>query len=232
MVSRRRSTTAWLAGGSVPASKITLTSYGRIRCSPPSGPGAPAPGPRWTGAGLYLSSGPAVRPTRRRTWYSTARAVQTGASDRRVPDRCHRRRRGSDPLVQLRRSVVGLRVLREVPGPDVGSEGRHRRRCGLAEPRVLPHELGNRARPEAEEVVEDQDLAVAVRASPDPDRGDGQLLGDPCRDDVGDALEHHREAPRVAQGVRGVEQRAGAVGVPRLHTVAPHRQDGLRREPE
>ena len=97
---------------------------------------------------------------------------------------------------------------------------------------VLADELRERAVPEPEEVVEDEHLAVGRGPGADPDRRDRELRGDPRGEDVGHALEHEGEAPRVLQRVRVLQEPLRVLEVLALDAVAPHRVDGLGREAE
>ena len=83
---------------------------------------------------------------------------------------------------------------------------------------------------EVEEVVEDEDLAVAVGAGADADGGDAGLRGDAGGEFAGDAFEDDGDGAGVFEraGVGG-EAVDGVEGLA-LHAIAAHAVDGLRRE--
>src|SRR5580704_15490807 len=73
--------------------------------------------------------------------------------------------------------VVRLGIGREGAGADVVAVGADGAGDDLAGVGVLAREFGRRAESEAEEIVGDKDLAVAVGAGTDADRWDTKL---PC----------------------------------------------------
>ena len=84
--------------------------------------------------------------------------------------------------------------------------------------------------------MEDEHLAVAVRAGADADGRDLQLGGDLRGEVERDALEDHGEGAGLLHRTRVVEHAlalAGAVTVAAsLHAVAAHAMDRLRCEPD
>ena len=85
---------------------------------------------------------------------------------------------------------------------------------------------------QAQEVVEDEHLAVAAGPGADADGGDVHLVGDPGGDHVGDALEDDGEAPGGGQGLGVVHEGLGGGRVAGLDPVAAHGVDRLGGEPE
>src|SRR5713101_7928140 len=75
----------------------------------------------------------------------------------------------------------------------------------LSEFGVLADELRDVVRVEPEDVLDDEDLGVAMRSRADADGGDSQCLGDPLPERVGDAFEHDRERAGLLQGFGIVE---------------------------
>src|SRR5439155_1624042 len=105
-----------------------------------------------------------------------------------------------------------------------------------AELRVALGEAGRPVGREAEEVVQDEYLAVAAHARADPDGRDGELGRDLAGEVERDALEHDGEGARRLDGARVVQDAlalARAVsGATALHAVAAHTVDGLRGQPD
>jgi len=134
-----------------------------------------------------------------------------------------------------RRSLPGTRgprTPRARPGADVGGERRDRLARGAAELGVAAHEARRDPLLEAEQVVEDQHLAVAGCTRSDADRRDRQPVADFACQRRGDALEHQRERPRLLAGDGGVEQGGAGLGAAPLHLEATEAVDRLRRQPE
>src|SRR5439155_1676802 len=120
----------------------------------------------------------------------------------------------------------------ESAGLHVGDVALERLADGLGQARVTANELGLVAQEQAEQVVAHEHLAVAADPRADADRRDRErarhLRAQPGRD----ALEHDREATGLLQHLR-LAQQALLIGLAaRLHLVAAHRQDGVRRETE
>src|SRR4029453_16244229 len=69
-------------------------------------------------------------------------------------------------------------------------------------------ELGGEAVEEAQHVVEDEHLAARAWTGTDPDRGNGEVLGDVGGEAIRNALEDEREAARVLKSQRVIEERA------------------------
>ena len=99
--------------------------------------------------------------------------------------------------------------------------------CG-SELGVLPDEFGMKALEHSQQVVDDQDLSVAVRAGADADRRDRQLGGDLGGQLAGDALEDDAERAGVGDRVGVGEELVGRA----LNLVSPHPPDGLRPQPD
>src|SRR6266508_5751689 len=72
----------------------------------------------------------------------------------------------------LRRDI-GLFRVREVPAANIPRERPGRLLDCRGEVRIAAHEAGGDPSGQAHDVVEDEDLAVAGSARPDPDRRDG-----------------------------------------------------------
>ena len=83
---------------------------------------------------------------------------------------------------------------------------------------------------EAQDVVEDQHLAVAVRTGPDADGRNLHGLGDHGGHQSGHALQHDREAAGVGEGLGRVNQVQGGRGVAALHLVSTHGVHRLGRQ--
>src|SRR5882672_3962373 len=88
--------------------------------------------------------------------------------------------------------MIGLYVRREFPRCKILLERLDRLGHYLGYIGVLAHELGGLTR-EADQVVEDQDLTIAVRAGTDADRGHGNFGGDHGRDFAWHALKDDSE---------------------------------------
>src|SRR5438132_6808275 len=97
--------------------------------------------------------------------------------------------------------VERLRLLvGETPGADVVEVMRDGRARLVAEVGVAADELRGEVVVEAEEIVEDQHLPVAVRAGADADGRRGDALGDHRRQLGGAALQHDGEAAGLSEG--------------------------------
>src|ERR671926_1536643 len=121
------------------------------------------------------------------------------------------------------------RVGGERVGVFVGREGARAHVVGvslerpvhrLAEVRVLAHEARARlAEGEAEQVVRDEYLRVAVRPRADADGRDVERGRHLARDLARDDFEHDGEGARLLQGERVLDERARRVGRLRLQAV-------------
>src|SRR5215213_5736443 len=117
---------------------------------------------------------------------------------------------------------VGFVVGREGAGAHVFGVGLYGLVDGFAHVRVLPYEARARlAEGEAEEVVRDQYLRVAVGARADAYRGDVKRLGHGARYLARDDFEDDREDARLFERQRVFDERARRVGSLRLKSVAP-----------
>ena len=97
---------------------------------------------------------------------------------------------------------------------------------------IAADKLGGRRKGQVEQVVEDEDLAVAVGTGANADGGNGQLGGDLRGHFAGNALEHDGAGAGFGQGQRvGLELQHGLRGA-RLHAVAAHAMNALRGEAE
>jgi hypothetical protein len=126
--------------------------------------------------------------------------------------------------------MVGLGVGWEGTGADVVAVGAD---CGgddFAEVCVLAGEFWRSVEGEAEEVVGDEDLAVAVGAGADSDRGDLEFAGDLRGEFAGDGFKDDGEGACRLDGVGVAEELFGGVGGLTLDAEAAEGVDGLGRE--
>ena len=94
--------------------------------------------------------------------------------------------------------------------------------------------LRNRGRKsgfESERIREHQDLTIAVHAGTDPDRRDGEFLGDPSRNRPHHELDDDGKAPRSLQRPRLVEEPLRITWAPALDSRSSDRVHGLGNEP-
>jgi hypothetical protein len=131
---------------------------------------------------------------------------------------------------QRRFAVEGVRLGRELAGPDLGLELRHGGRDVAAELGVALHELGLEVGVHAEEVVDDQHLAVALHARADADGGDGQLRGDDARQLHRHALQHDGVGAGLLDGLGVAQDGPRALRVLALDLEAAHGVHRLGRE--
>src|SRR5439155_27146084 len=90
----------------------------------------------------------------------------------------------------------------------------------LAEFGVLADELGDVVRIQAEDVLDDEHLGIAVGSGADADRGDAQRLRHALAERSGDRLQHNRESTRVFQRPRIGEDLLRRLVAAALHPVA------------
>ncbi len=135
--------------------------------------------------------------------------------------------------VALLWQVVAFRVRRKCPLRHIVAiafNGGAKERSRVA---VLAHELGRLGEAQVDEVVEDENLSVAVGSGADTDGRDGELGGDALGDLARHAFEHDRGRSRHAPARR--ESRSefvdGAQSLS-LHRIAAHAMYRLRREPD
>jgi peptidoglycan/xylan/chitin deacetylase (PgdA/CDA1 family) len=95
---------------------------------------------------------------------------------------------------------------------------------------VLADKLGRRGEGEVDEVVEDEDLAVAVRAGADADGGNGQLGGDGGGDFAGNAFEYDCAGSGIGQGESVCLELEHGFSGAGLDAVAAHAVNALRSE--
>ena len=126
--------------------------------------------------------------------------------------------------------VVGLGVGWERAVADVVAVGADGGGDEFADVGVLAGEFRRRVEGEAEEVVDDKDLAVAVGAGADADRGDVQLASDLRGEFARDGFEDYGEGACGFYGVRVAEELFGGVGGFALDAIAAEGVDGLGRE--
>ena len=126
--------------------------------------------------------------------------------------------------------VVGLGVRWEGAGADVVAVGADGAGDDFAEVGVLAREFWRRIEGEAEEIVGDENLAVAVGAGADSYCGNLQLAGDLRGEFAGDGFEDDGEGASGFDGVGVAEELFGGVGGLALDAVATDGVDGLGRE--
>ena len=102
----------------------------------------------------------------------------------------------------------------------------------LRQVRVLLDEARRVALVEAEQVVPDEHLSVAVHACADADRRHGQRLGDPRRNRGRHGLEHDREAAGSLERERVLVEPHRLLGRPALRLEAAEHRRRLGRQPE
>ena len=126
--------------------------------------------------------------------------------------------------------VVGLGVGGEGAGADVVAVGADGGGDDFAEVGVLAGEFWRRVEGEAEEIVGDEDLAVAIGAGADSDCGNLQLAGDLRGELAGDGFEDDGESASGFDGVGVAEELFGGVSGLALDAIAAEGVDGLGRE--
>src|SRR5437588_1026575 len=133
----------------------------------------------------------------------------------------------SDDLERARVAVLGVRenALGHLRGIAAGSLDHL-----LPEVRVGLDEARLAAGGQAQQVVDDEHLAVAARSGADPDGGDGQGRGDLAGERRGDTLEHDAERPRRFQLTGVLEDPGGDLGVLALDLEAAQPVHALRRQ--
>ena len=136
------------------------------------------------------------------------------------------------PDTRLTRQMVGLSVSRKGGAADIvtvganGLERSARRHCNSGA-RIWPEGEG-----ESGEIVEDQNLAIALGTGADADGGGCDCSGDAGGDFARNAFQHQRGNPgSVERGGVG-EQRVDGMRGFALHLVAAHAVHGLGSEPD
>src|SRR5205823_13879639 len=117
-------------------------------------------------------------------------------------------------------AVERLRIGREAAVADVAEELLEGALHVGADLRVLAHELRRVAVVHAEDVVVDEDLAVAERAGADADRRNGQPLADERAELRRNAFEDEREAAGMLERESFVDQSPRVVRVLALQLEA------------
>jgi hypothetical protein len=97
---------------------------------------------------------------------------------------------------------------------------------------VAADEFGGRGEGEVEQVVKDEDLAVAIGAGSDADGGDGQLGGDGGGHLAGNAFEDDSACPGFGEGVSVGLELVDGLGRAGLDAIAAHAVEALRSEAE
>ena len=97
---------------------------------------------------------------------------------------------------------------------------------------VLSHKLGYEVVLHAQQVMQDQHLAIATRASADADSWDVKCSGDQIADLAGHTFEHNRKAACGLQRLGFVDQEVGCLGTFTLNSEATHCVHRLRRKPD
>ena len=118
-----------------------------------------------------------------------------------------------------------------VTGPDLVRVGLRTFEEYAAYVGVLLDEASHPSTTQAESVLPDQHLGVAVHTRADADRRDGQLLGHLPGDVARNHLHHHCEGPGGLDGPGVVEQPLAGVATA-LDAVAAEGVLALRREPD
>src|SRR5262249_45149537 len=111
------------------------------------------------------------------------------------------------PVRILRPQEKRVRVVGELAGPHLAHVAADRLLGGAPELRVAFHELGNEPIEETEDVVQYENLPVAVASGPDADRRDRQAEGDLRREVERYAFEDDREGAGVLNG-EGIREQA------------------------
>src|SRR5229473_1646897 len=102
----------------------------------------------------------------------------------------------------------------------------------LTEFGVLADELRDVVRVQAEDVLNDEHLRVAMRSGTDADGGNGQRLRDPQAQCAWNRLQHNRKRARLFQGFGIVEDLLGRLIAAALHAVAAKLVDEGWRQPQ
>jgi hypothetical protein len=128
--------------------------------------------------------------------------------------------------------VIALLVRGEGAVLDVFAivlDGGADQRAGVG---IAAHKLGRRREGQVQQVVEDEDLAVAIGPGADADGGNGQLGGNGRGHFARNAFQHDGAGSGIGQGVRvGLELQDGFGGAG-LHAVAAHAVNALRSQAE
>src|SRR6266545_4358477 len=128
------------------------------------------------------------------------------------------------------RSVIGMSVVREDARGHLVAEGLDRARDLASEVGVRLDELRIRPVAEPEEVGDHQNLPIAVRTRPDPDRRDAQGIGDLGGKGRGNSLQDQGEDAGLLQGVGLVEEPPGILLASPLDPVPAHCVHRLRSQ--
>src|SRR5687768_7418858 len=126
--------------------------------------------------------------------------------------------------------AVGVTGFRIAARSDVGRVRLEGGADRAGQRRVLLDEAWQVAGRQPEQVVPDQDLAVASATGADPNRGDLEGLGDMRGNRGGDRLEHHGKAARALERARTVEDDPRAFSRSPLRAIAAQQRNRLWRE--
>src|SRR5882672_5459715 len=112
---------------------------------------------------------------------------------------------------------------------SIAGDGVFDRRAGF---RVALDEARRKAGEQADQVMEYENLTVAMRACADADGRDGDALGDQTRERRRHQLQHHAPAAGALERLRAFQDAPRVLLVLALQLVAAERRRGLRREPD
>src|SRR6267378_2911783 len=109
----------------------------------------------------------------------------------------------------------------------IAGDGVFDRRAGF---RVALDEARRKAGKQADQVMEYENLTVAMRACADADGRDGNALGDQARERRRHQLQHHPPAAGALERLRAFQDAPRVLLVLALQLVAAERRRGLRSE--
>ncbi len=97
---------------------------------------------------------------------------------------------------------------------------------------VAADEFGRRRKGEADQIVEDENLAVAIRTGADADGGNGQLGGDGGGHFAGNAFKNDCASAGIGQSEGSAWSCEHSIGGAGLHAIAAHAVHALRGQAE
>src|ERR1700675_4182648 len=234
MVSTVGTNAAW-----TPAAPSTARSASTVRGKG----GKSSPGPNWAGLTKIVTTTLSFSATARSisARWPPCRAPMVGTMPTDSPAACQLADRprscagvaSSSGTSVAGTSVEGVGIVGKPALADVVRVCARRADDAIAEVGVWLHEFRYRAAEvtgDAEQVVDDQNLGVAVGSGADTDRGDRQLAGDLRGQVARYPLENHRECPRVLQGMSVVDEPLAVGRASGLDPGATESVDGLGRE--